>query len=266
MVVSSDASVSVADQPPVIVRQPESQAVFSTSPAALDVVVYGTAPLTYQWLREGAAVFGGTNATLTFPNPQRADSGYYSVFVSNMLGTALSAEAKLRVLEPQQLSAPQMLPDGSVRISATDSSGLLTTNDLPFFSVWASSNLVDWVLLPDSLTVSNGVLSLQDAAAGNHSQRFYRFSEKQAWRLTVPQQIAPLARQTDGSITLRFGDSNGQRLTLADLPKFQVWASSDLQSWQTVTNALGLTNGMIWLRDPAASNVPQRFYRVTELP
>lgn len=264
--VSSTAAVSVGDQAPVIARHPESRAVPSTSSAALDVVVHGTAPLTYQWLKEGATVSGGTNATLSFPTPQRADNGYYSVFVSNSLGSALSAEAKLRVLEPQQLSAPQLLPDGSVRLSATDSSGLLTTNDLPFFSVWASTNLVDWALLPDSLSVSNGILWLHDVAAGNHPRRFYRFGEKLAWRLAVPQQITPPAPQPDGSLFLRFGDSNGQRLTLADLPKFQVWASTNLQSWQIVTNALGLTNGMIWLRDPAAANLPQRFYRVIELP
>jgi hypothetical protein len=51
-----------------------------------------------------------------------------------------------------------------------------------------------------------------------------------------------------------------------DLPKFEVWASTNLKDWQVLGGALVLTNGSVFLRDDAAATFPQRFYRVVEKP
>jgi len=50
------------------------------------------------------------------------------------------------------------------------------------------------------------------------------------------------------------------------LPKFEVRASTDLITWQLLSNTLSLTNGAVWFTDPSAKNSPQRFYRVIEKP
>lgn len=63
-------------------------------------------------------------------------------------------------------------------MSGDTDGGLLTTNDLPFFSLWSSTNLADWELLPDTGSLSNGVLWLSDSSATNSPQRFYRVSER----------------------------------------------------------------------------------------
>jgi hypothetical protein len=72
--------------------------------------------------------------------------------------------------------------------------------------------------------------------------------------------------QSDGSVLLSFGDSDGGVLTWVDLPKFEVWASTNLKDWQVLGGALVLTNGSVFLRDDAAATFPQRFYRVVEKP
>jgi len=223
MVTSRDAFLTVTDRPPIIMTQPSSMAVSSVAPTMLAVEASGSPQLKYQWRKDGAAIPAATNSTLTLSSLHRTNSGYYSVVVSNTFGSVLSDEAKLRVLVPQQLGSPRLLTDGNVAISAGDSDGgLLATNDLPFFSVWASTNLVDWEPLPNALTLSNGLLALRDDTATNHPQRFYRIGERFTWRVPLPQRLTEPNSQPGGGKLLMFGESNGERLTPADLAKFQV--------------------------------------------
>jgi len=51
----------------------------------------------YQWLRNGAAIAGQTNSTLTFENTQIGDAGYYSCNVANGADIVPSITASLMV-------------------------------------------------------------------------------------------------------------------------------------------------------------------------
>jgi hypothetical protein len=51
------------------------------------VDAWGTGPLNFQWLKNGTAVPGGTNATLALPSIQFTDAGSYSLVVSNAFGS-----------------------------------------------------------------------------------------------------------------------------------------------------------------------------------
>jgi len=53
----------------------------------------GSAPLTYQWRKDDNGIGGTTSATYTINQAQPADSGQYSVVVSNAAGSATSAGA-----------------------------------------------------------------------------------------------------------------------------------------------------------------------------
>lgn len=251
--------------PPFINSQPASQAVNKDDGVMLSVGVNPVAPSPrYQWRLNGTNVSGATNSTFTLTSPQRTDSGYYSVEVSNVFGTAISADARLRVLVSQRLLVPIVQADGSLLLTSGDSDGgSLTEADAAFFQVWASTNLVNWELLPAGLTVSNGMLWACDGMATDLPQRFYRFAEKAVWRIPVPQRLEPPLRQTDGTVALSFGDSDGGRLTLADLSQFEVWASTNLVDWQILNSTLALTNGRVRLTD-TATNYLWRFYRVVE--
>jgi len=57
----------------------------------------GTAPITYQWFKDGVALTGATSATLSLSNASLADEGFYLCRATNTAGTALSTVAQLRL-------------------------------------------------------------------------------------------------------------------------------------------------------------------------
>jgi hypothetical protein len=97
-VVSSPATLTViTSTPPSIVSQPQSQTVIAGQSASFSVSASGTAPLRYQWRRNGANIAGATASTYTLANAQPANAGQYTVVVSNNGGVATSAPATLTV-------------------------------------------------------------------------------------------------------------------------------------------------------------------------
>src|SRR5437660_3342349 len=78
--------------------QPANQTVTAGQTASFTVVAGGTAPLSYQWQKNGANVTGATSASYTTPATTTADSGStFPVVVTNTPGTVTSAAATLTV-------------------------------------------------------------------------------------------------------------------------------------------------------------------------
>src|SRR5205814_1842169 len=98
----SDASPS-AQSPvnpvaPAITTQPVSQMVTAGETATFAVTATGTAPLSYQWQRNGTAIGGATAASYTTPATTAADNGdQFTVVVSNAAGSVTSNAAALTV-------------------------------------------------------------------------------------------------------------------------------------------------------------------------
>jgi hypothetical protein len=87
------------DDPPQISAQPQNQVVTAGSTAIFTVTVSGTAPLSYQWKKNG--VNTGANAdTLSLNNVTTNDAGNYLVVVSNLYGAVTSSVATLTVNPP----------------------------------------------------------------------------------------------------------------------------------------------------------------------
>jgi invasion protein IalB len=84
--------------PPSIITQPANQTVTAGQTATFTVVATGTAPLSYQWSKNGATVSGATSSTYTTPTTTTSDSGaQFTVLVSNSAGSVTSAAATLTV-------------------------------------------------------------------------------------------------------------------------------------------------------------------------
>lgn len=97
-VTSSDATLTVTAAAPSIVTQPSAQTALVGQTATYSVSVTGTAPLSYQWRKNGSNITGATGASYTTPTLTLADSGAtYSVVVSNSLGSVTSNSAALTV-------------------------------------------------------------------------------------------------------------------------------------------------------------------------
>jgi hypothetical protein len=153
--------------PPAITTQPQAQTVIVGQSATFSVVATGSAPLGYQWSRNGTAVSGATDSMLTLNTAQSADAGSYTVMVTDVAGSVPSMVATLTVIPPTPPSfdSAGMTPNGfafqlSVPVGCT-------------YVILATTNLQDWTPISTNVALTGSVV-VTDPAATNCSRQFYR--------------------------------------------------------------------------------------------
>lgn len=82
---------------PQIIQHPVSQSVLTGGRVTFSVLAGGTAPLLFQWRKDGAGLPGQTNEVLRLTNVALADAGAYEVVVANVAGSVTSQVATLTV-------------------------------------------------------------------------------------------------------------------------------------------------------------------------
>ena len=83
---------------PSITTQPTSATVAVGQTVTFTVVASGTAPLTYQWQKNGSAISGATSSSYTTPATTNADNGeQFNVVVSNSVGSVTSNTVTLTI-------------------------------------------------------------------------------------------------------------------------------------------------------------------------
>jgi hypothetical protein len=95
VVISEEALLSVSTGP-AIALSPIDHEAYYLSPTTFAVVANGGS-LSYQWRKDGAAIVGATESTLTIPHVVVADEGSYDVVIGNECGTITSDAAELTV-------------------------------------------------------------------------------------------------------------------------------------------------------------------------
>jgi hypothetical protein len=129
--ITSSAATLTVIAPPSITTQPASQTVIAGQTATFNVVASGTAPLTYQWLKNGSTISGATSSSYTTPATTTADSGaQFTVTVTNTAGNTTSNPATLTVnAATYVLNASQSsLAFGSVNIGSNSVLPVALTN------------------------------------------------------------------------------------------------------------------------------------------
>jgi hypothetical protein len=96
-IAGAKALYDLAPTAPVVTAPPQSQTVNAGGTVTFSVVFTGTAPLSFQWRKDGAALAGATSATLTLSNLTAANAGTYSVVITNAAGSVTSSGAVLTV-------------------------------------------------------------------------------------------------------------------------------------------------------------------------
>jgi len=107
--------------PPAMDLQPQDVTAHAGDIVTFCSTATGTAPLGYQWFKDGVAVAGGTNAWLTVSPAQATDNGKsYAVLVTNALGNLRSLEARLWVATADTFNPG---PNGAVSAIALQTDG-----------------------------------------------------------------------------------------------------------------------------------------------
>ncbi len=160
---------------PQITSQPASQIAFVGASATFSVGVFGSAPLSSQWrknginLTDGANVSGSGSGSLTLSNLVAADAGTYSVIVSNSLFAdptcsrtsavavlTITSSPPVIVLQP----ASQTVPQGAATMLAVGVIG-----NLPLGYQW----LFDGTNIAGATAATLAFPAVQPAQAGNYT-------------------------------------------------------------------------------------------------
>jgi hypothetical protein len=148
---------------PSITNQPLARTVPVGSNITFTVGAAGTAPLAYLWHYNGSPISGATASACTLTNVQVAQSGNYSVQITNGAGSVMSSNAALVVLQPPViLDHPR---NTLVNQGGTAALSVSATGSGPLQYQWwfQGTNLLAG-RTAQTLTLTN----VQDASAGSY--------------------------------------------------------------------------------------------------
>ncbi|MBK8871150.1 MAG: S8 family serine peptidase [Elusimicrobia bacterium] len=118
-VTSATARLSVTTYLRVI-ESPQDQTVNLGEPAKFKYTVEGSAPMTYQWSKNGKNIPGATKPSYTTPPTTTKDNGaIFTVIARNGGGATASSSAKLTVLLPPTITTQPTAQSAEVNTSAT---------------------------------------------------------------------------------------------------------------------------------------------------
>jgi hypothetical protein len=126
---NAPGTIQVVSGLPSIVHQPSSITVRQNETATFTVTALGSAPLSYQWQRNGSTIVGALGGTYTTPALTQTDSNTtYACVVTNSFGSVTSSSATLTVLPPiiNVLSNPSFETGTTPWVFWTNGSGSMT--------------------------------------------------------------------------------------------------------------------------------------------
>ncbi|MBI4623882.1 MAG: immunoglobulin domain-containing protein [Verrucomicrobia bacterium] len=162
---SSAASLTVTTPAtaPAITAQPSDQTVGVGTNVTLRVGVSGTAPFTFQWRKNGAAIAGATGDTLTLPLVTAASAGSYTVLVTNAVGSATSAVAVLAVIDLPRITTPPV--DQAVAVGSNVVFTVVASGTAPLRYQWSK----DGRAIAGAVNATLALTAVTDADAGIYS-------------------------------------------------------------------------------------------------
>jgi photosystem II stability/assembly factor-like uncharacterized protein len=175
---ASGAHLHVYRSPLTIEAHPAGEFASGGETVMLSVKVRGEEPIEVQWFKDGSALEGATELTLSLTGVSRDDSGMYLAVVSNAFGSLNSSQAEVRVAVRQMLRQVELADDETIRLVFGDADGgQIFPDQIGNFEVQASLDLVEWVTLETVPVLADGMLVLEDSIS-DFPQRFYRVLER----------------------------------------------------------------------------------------
>jgi hypothetical protein len=185
---------------PAIVASPQGQVVAAGSSAQFQVVAAGSAPLTYQWRKNGIAIPGAAGSSLNLANVQPSHAGNYSVIVSNPYGSVASAAANLTVIQPPMVESQPA--SASVALQSSVMFCVSVSGDPLLRFQWRKNG----VNIPNATNQCFTIEHVQVADGGNYS---VVIENDIGAVVSAPAQLTVLLPQVTG------GDAFTNRITIS---------------------------------------------------
>ena len=229
-------------QVPTIQTSPQTQTAEAGSAVSLRVEASSPLPLFYLWYFNNTNLITcSTNRELELTNLQFAQSGAYSVVVSNALGAVASSPAMLNVIAAveHKLAAGVKLMGDAGSVLNVDYANTLSATP-------------NWLPL-DTVTLVSTSQYCFDVSEPLPPQRFYR-----AWQTGTPSVMPSLDLHLVPAITLT--GSMGHSVRLDYINQF-----GPTNAWVTLATVT-LTNTSQLYFDVSAPGQPPRLYRIVPSP
>ena len=164
--VTSTSATLTVNVTPSITTQPASTTVTAPASATFSVVASGTAPLSYQWRRNGVAISGATSASYVLNPTAGTDNGaQFTVVVTNVAGSVTSSVATLTVNVPPSITTQPANVTVTAPAAATFS--VVASGTTPFSYQWrrngvaiSGATAASYVLNPTALSDSGALFSV----------------------------------------------------------------------------------------------------------
>jgi len=156
------ATLTVNYSPVIITMNPQSLTNNPGQSATFSVQASGTAPLSYQWQKDGTNISGATSTNYTIASVTKTNEGGYCCVVANLAGSATSSVASLTVNDPPAItSQPASLTNdpGSSAIFTVVASG-----SAPLYYQWQKNN----INIGGATTANYTIASVAETDEGNY--------------------------------------------------------------------------------------------------
>ncbi|ADO69563.1 discoidin domain-containing protein [Stigmatella aurantiaca] len=192
---------------PTIILQPASTAVTSGQPATFTVTATGTAPMTFQWSRNGTAIAGATAASYTTPATTSADNNaQFTVRLTNSLGSATSSAASLTVVAPAAVAITTPPASRTAYVGQTTTFSVTATGSPTLTYQWRKNGAA--IAGATSATYTTPVLTAADNGTSYTVVVTNPVNSvtSAAGVLTVNPAVAPTLTQQPISVSVRAND------------------------------------------------------------
>jgi hypothetical protein len=146
---------------PVIIDEPQSQSAKAGDPVAFSVVATNQQPLSYQWIKNGAAIAGATGSAISFI-ADLASGGDYSVVISSPWDSVTSSTATLCILLPPLITGQPEDQNAAVGSSAVFDVSVSGTP--PFYYQWFCNDSA----IPGATLMNYSIDAVQATNAGTY--------------------------------------------------------------------------------------------------
>jgi hypothetical protein len=237
---------SVAATAPVISAQPTSFTALEGASASFSVSATGTATLSYQWRKAGAAISGATSAAYTLPAVTGADAGNYDVVVSNSAGSVISSVATLTVSSPPGATAPAITTQPAAQTATVGASAS--------FSVVASGGSLAYQWFKNGSAIGNAtsstysIASVSSADAGSYNVTV----SNSAGSATSSAAVLTVNSTSVGNGTLAAAATTAAQGFVATLSASQQtavqlpWSLDSARRWSNLPAQMVARNGVAW--------------------